>query len=286
MTKQDIIMLSIIIPHYNTPDLLNRLLFSIPDIPQIEVIVIDDNSTLGIDIYNKCKEINKNRNVSFYQNDIKKPGAGNARNVGLKYANGEWVTFADADDYYVEGFWDIISAHLNDNCDVVFFSSTSIKLDTNEESDRHVHYANLVKKFCDDPTHENEIKLRCTFWSPCSKIIRRKFIEKNRIKFDGTKHSNDMMFSTKVGLNAGVIEADKKVIYCITESNNSLTSSKRKKDLRTRADVFCNYYFYLNSHLSRDEMKILGYSLKDYIYFVLYRMHIIQIRDFILKRDI
>ena len=35
---------SFIIPHHNTPDLLKRLIDSIPQREDIEVIVVDDNS--------------------------------------------------------------------------------------------------------------------------------------------------------------------------------------------------------------------------------------------------
>ena len=39
------ILYSIIIPHYNSPDLLLRLLKTIPVREDLEVIVVDDNST-------------------------------------------------------------------------------------------------------------------------------------------------------------------------------------------------------------------------------------------------
>ena len=49
------IQLSIIIPHYNSPETLEVLLQSIPDIPEIEVLVIDDNSNLKLNDYSRCK---------------------------------------------------------------------------------------------------------------------------------------------------------------------------------------------------------------------------------------
>ena len=38
------IIYSIVIPHYNIPDLLERALNSIPQREDIEIIVVDDNS--------------------------------------------------------------------------------------------------------------------------------------------------------------------------------------------------------------------------------------------------
>ena len=39
---------SIIIPHKNSPDLLKRCLESIPDRTDIQVVVVDDNSSSAI----------------------------------------------------------------------------------------------------------------------------------------------------------------------------------------------------------------------------------------------
>lgn len=43
---------SIIIPHYNIPDLLQRLLDSIPQREDIEIIVVDDNSSSDVVDFN------------------------------------------------------------------------------------------------------------------------------------------------------------------------------------------------------------------------------------------
>ena len=40
--------LSIIIPHYNTPKLLDKMLSSIPKRDDVQVIVVDDNSEVGV----------------------------------------------------------------------------------------------------------------------------------------------------------------------------------------------------------------------------------------------
>ena len=41
------ILYSFVIPHHNTPDLLQRLIDSIPQREDIEIIVVDDNSDEG-----------------------------------------------------------------------------------------------------------------------------------------------------------------------------------------------------------------------------------------------
>ena len=87
---------SVIIPHHNIPALLQRCLDSIPERDDIQIIVVDDNSDSNKVDFKKFPGIGR-RNVEIYYTKEGK-GAGFARNVGLKYAKGRYLIFADADD--------------------------------------------------------------------------------------------------------------------------------------------------------------------------------------------
>lgn len=268
--------LSIIIPHYNTPKLLMRLLDTIPNLSEIEVLVIDDSSDKDLDIYKYCMEKYGERNIKFYTNPLKTKGAGNARNVGLKCAIGKWLLFADADDYFIDGFWNIIQGYLEEEADIIFFETTSIILRTGEISDRHEYYTNLVEEYCQKNDHKEEILLRYQYWSPCAKLIRRELINLYQIQYEGTLYSNDILFSAKAGYYAKSIKAVRKVIYCITQSEKSLTSKKDSNALSIRKKAFCNYYFFLLFHISRGDMHELGFGIKDFIYYCLYKTGLIR----------
>ena len=80
---------SIIIPHKNIPNLLQRCLDTIPQRNDIQVIVIDDNSDDSIVDFNnfpKWTGIHYEYYLTKGNN-----GAGFARNYGLKYAKGQWM---------------------------------------------------------------------------------------------------------------------------------------------------------------------------------------------------
>ena len=126
---------SIIIPHYNIPDMLERLLKSIPLQDNIEVIVVDDKSDKNLDRLELLK-LNY-PNVIFLDNTLSK-GAGNSRNIGMSNAKGKWILFADADDYFTEDFYEIVSKHIDDKDDVIFFFPTSVDFKTGKETGRHV----------------------------------------------------------------------------------------------------------------------------------------------------
>lgn len=92
------IRFSIIIPVYNTPDsLLRRCIESVyrQKYPAYEVILIDDGSEK--ECAQTMDEIaSKHENMTVYH--IANGGVSNARNLGVKKAQGDWIFFVDADD--------------------------------------------------------------------------------------------------------------------------------------------------------------------------------------------
>ena len=96
-------LFSIRIPHYDIPDLLMRCLKSIPVSKEIQVIVVDDNSPHADTYLERYPELS--RPYLEFIRTTKGGGAGYARNVGLDHAKGQWLLFADADDFFVEDIY-------------------------------------------------------------------------------------------------------------------------------------------------------------------------------------
>lgn len=95
------VCVSIIIPVYNGEQYLEQCLNSAlnQSLKEIEIICVDDGSTdSSRDIMEKyrCRDV---RIKVLYQTN---QGAGAARNYALKEAQGEFVVFLDADDYYID----------------------------------------------------------------------------------------------------------------------------------------------------------------------------------------
>ena len=96
-------LISVIIPIYNTGDsavkLLNKL--TKQSYENLEIICVDDGSKDGSfdlvsEFVRQSKLKNKNLNMTIFRQ--KNQGAAGARNLGLKKASGEYVTFIDSDD--------------------------------------------------------------------------------------------------------------------------------------------------------------------------------------------
>lgn len=250
--------LSIIIPHYNSVNLLEKLLDTIPNHHDIQVIVVDDKSNENIKkIYNNLEIKYSQRNIEFYENNSNKKGAGTCRNIGIEHANGEWVIFADSDDYFLPDFYKIVNKYFDTSNDVVYFKPISIELDTGNLSDRHINYEKLIDDFLMGKQN-SELYLRYFYYVPWSKLIKVDFIKKYKLKFDEVIASNDVMFSTKLGHYAKTIEVSNEVIYCVTRNSGSLTTVVSNEVFNSRLDVFIRYYWFLKKNLSEDDFKLLN----------------------------
>lgn len=115
------ILLSIIIPMYNTNDYLDDLLDvldkQIND--QVEVLVIDDGSVIPyISKYEWANVIHLNKNSGV---------AGKPRNIGLDIATGEYIAFIDSDDLVSNDYIQKIMQKINKKPDIIYLSWKSIK---------------------------------------------------------------------------------------------------------------------------------------------------------------
>lgn len=99
--KNDVekVKLSIIVPVYNTARYLTRCIDSIraQSFRNFEVILIDDCSPDGAGSI--CDDYAKQDNRICVIHKSQQEGVAAARNIGIKYARGEFIGFVDSDDY-------------------------------------------------------------------------------------------------------------------------------------------------------------------------------------------
>ena len=226
---------SIIIPHYNIPDLLMRCLKSIPVLEDIQVIVVDDNSPNADTYLERYPELSRPY-IEFIRT-TKGGGAGYARNVGLDHAKGKWLLFADADDFYVEKMYDVIIPHSDSEADIVYYKPTSVySEDIYQQSNKSNYlnsYIDLYKKT------GNDEYIRCRWCPPWSKMINREFIMNNCFRFDEIQYANDYYFSIISGIKAKSIVVVEETLYIYVDRKDSLTANfcSKQGELAVRSDV-------------------------------------------------
>jgi len=226
--------LAIVIPHKNSVGMLPRLLKSIErETTEVEVFVVDDHSD--------SKELARLETLkkSFPAYDfLSNEGrfAGVARNTALKRVKSQWVLFADADDYFLPGWYDEVSKHFKCREDVVYFPPTSEDLLTGKVGVRHLGYEEIVHDYLKLPRW-NEDRIRVYMYPPWSKLVRMDFLRKHGIWFGEEMVANDVMFSLRTGFFAERITASQVPIYCATEGLPSLVAFNTLERLKIRADV-------------------------------------------------
>jgi len=243
---------SIIIPHYNIPDQLRRLLLSIPVKEDLEVIVVDDKSDKKLEELNRCRIEFESSGCRFIDNQSEEKGAGVCRNIGIEHANGRWLLFADSDDQFTEDFYDIISRNVDREEDIIFFMPNSINVDTGKQSNRHEEFCVLLNRYLDAPNEANELILRYHVVSPWSKMISYSLVEKNNIRFNNSLVANDMMFCRKIGLFSHKIAVEKDTFYIVTEREGSLTKLLGKDSYEIRLKEFIAGANYIRKHVDRE----------------------------------
>ena len=226
-------LFTIIIPHYDIPDLLMRCLKSIPVSEDIQVIVVDDNSSDADTYLEKYPELS--RPYLEFICAPKNGGAGYARNIGLEHAKGKWLLFADADDFFVDNMHDIISMYAESDADVIYFRKRAVFSDIlNCKSSRSGYVDEIMDIYLKTG---DELPLRTRYYAPWGKMIKKSLIEKYNIRFEEIRYANDTLFSAHIGCYAKKIEAIDTVLYVVTSREGSLNSDSCSKpdELRIRA---------------------------------------------------
>lgn len=213
---------SIIIPHHNSPDLLRRCLDSIPQRKDVEIIIIDDNSNSDYIDVNSFPGMKRPDTVCIF--DKSGRGAGHARNIGLEKAKGDWLIFADADDWFTSELSCMLDSYAKDKTtEIVFFNYNKVDdCNRSQEMPISAYIKNYRKKrFCAEKV------LRYSAWSPWSRMFRRSVQVKYNIRFEELPFSNDMMFVLNMTKQASTISVYDKPIYnYYCPSTGSQTSTK------------------------------------------------------------
>ena len=228
---------SFVIPHHNSKGLLKRCVASIPNRRDVQIIVVDDNSNLE----NKPHICDFNRTVEIVCIDAQNTrGAGKARNIGKAMAKGEWLFFADADDYYKEGFLNVIDKEIEPQVDVIYFEVLS---NTKGKNRRDL----AVNTYYDDYFNKrrNEEDIKYLLFPPWNKVINKRVYELDSVFCDEVPVSNDVFLTFRIAKAAQKVKVISDKLYYVTYNVDSITYKPRSLetelktiDVRIRINKF------------------------------------------------
>lgn len=249
-------MISVIIPIFNAENYIHRCIDSIlaQSYVDFELLLIDDGSTDSSGSICNEYALADNRVRVFHKEN---GGVSSARNMGLQYAHGEWITFVDSDDWIEKDALYNLYGNIVDS-DLVIASFVY------EKTSKRV-----IEKLTPntvDISFENlsYILMSGAFMVPYCKLYRKDIIEKQKIRFDENVHSGeDSLFVFSYLLHIKKISAIDDIIYhyCITGEGLSTKTVGIKKS------VYLLDCFY--TILKQFESKYPGYDMsKRYLWLV------------------
>lgn len=179
------IKVSVIVPVYNVEKYISKCLESLVEqtLKEIEIIVVNDGS-----LDNSQKIIDKF--VKQYPDKIKSyikenGGQGSARNLGLKYAKGEYISFVDSDDFIDKDMLEkMYNLAKKDNSDIVICGNKNITMDNKIKSTENARLFDDAKL--------NILFGKMAVWN---KIYKRELIEKNNLQYRNNVWYEDIDFS-------------------------------------------------------------------------------------------
>ena len=228
---------SIIIPHYNNAHDLARCLASIPQRDDVQVIIVDDNSSPELVYFERFPGLGRKNTKVVFSKGEKGKGPGYARNLGMEKAEGRWIVFADSDDYFLPGFSAALDEYRNDPHDVVFFKC--LKQDTQGNQSEYQMFNVLIDESFQKGTCE---PIAFHFPCPIAKFIKRDFLTRNGIRYQEITGGDDILFSLRIAVHLEAYALSDVRLYCVVDRPGSLTRNTQWQGLASYTGACCKAY--------------------------------------------
>jgi glycosyltransferase involved in cell wall biosynthesis len=166
--------ISVIVPIFNAGTYLAKCIESLIHQPYIalQIILVNDGSTDDSLAIAQQYAAQDSRIEVYTQTN---QGQSVARNLGLQYAKGEYISFVDADDYVDNDFYTVLMQHIGDlDCVQIGYRRVTAQGKV------------LLEKL---PKHFHQ------FTSPCMRLYRRELFTKHDLRFPSGMIYEDVVFS-------------------------------------------------------------------------------------------
>lgn len=226
-------MISVIIPVFNAREYLRRCLDSVlgQSYKDLEVILVDDGSTDKSGIL--CDEYaGLDRRVKVFHQA--KAGVSSARNKGISMVSGEYLTFADADDYiHPDMYLKLLELMEKTQADIVvcnYFSTKNKipKLYDHGFGNSVIQGEDIINRYIS----AFYTGIAMGFNMVWNKLFRSSIIQGNHVTFDTSrKRGEDWQFILLVAYNARKIAFTVETFYYYTSNPDSITHTFERNRL-------------------------------------------------------
>lgn len=224
-------MISVIVTVYNKEPYIQKCIESIENnsYKDIEVIIVEDCSTdNSLKIIEKL--LPKYNNIKLIKNQVNS-GAGYSRNIGIKQAQGEWISLIDADDWIDEDYYQTYLDNVEKDVDIIFGECRIISDDNDDiiaYKRNNICYSNI------NYVIKNLSSLKFQFLT-VSLIKRNLFVD---FDYCHSRFIEDTPTAYLLLFNSKKIQTIDYCGYNYYQEPNSLTHSYK--------DIFTNLYYCYN----------------------------------------
>ena len=234
--------ISVVVPVYNTEKYLRKCIDSIINQQNVskEIILVDDGST---DSSGRLCEEYTSKYPYIQTIHINNSGPATAKNVGLEFAKGEYVSFTDSDDELEPTmFYEMISAG-NKNCsDIICCNFKEVDVHGNIS---HTTCSGEIYVLDRVEALRRLLSKDLIYTGSVTKIFKRELLTQNNITHkDGLKTDEDFIMNIKAFAKCNQCVVVDKCFYIINYRENSLSHSYFKESI----DNYINNRF-VRSHI-------------------------------------
>ena len=248
---------TIITPMYNSFNLMARYYKALQNqtYKNFEVIIIDDCSTDN-SYERACQYANSSSlNITVLKSE-KNMGPGNARNIGMNNARGEWITFVDNDDWISEKLLEKLEKVCSDdtyNCIIYDYSTTDGKTENRCYSMYEGETGDVSISECIKNVRNHSV----------CKVYRRECL--GDIRYPELRRNEDVGFVC-LAINAcGKIYYLKESLYYYYQRSSSLSNNKNIDE----TDMIKAFSIIENALVQDFPAEIMEKSVSDLLYGVL-----------------
>ena len=239
---------SVIIPIYNVQNYLALCLDSIVNqiLKEIEIICVNDGSTDdSLFILLNYSKID-NRIIIVEQRNR---GLSEARNIGVKYSNGEFIYFIDSDDLLEHNaLFELYEYGTKYNLDVIYFQFFKFRSKVNLHKNYNVNSSNFILN------HKNIMKGKHLFvklrkkkrYNPsvCISFFKKQFYINAGLSFyPGILHEDELFTLTGILLAKRATFINKKYYYYRMHGSSIM---HKKKNIKNLYGCLISYYGMVN----------------------------------------
>lgn len=234
--------ISIIVPIYNIEEYVSRCIDSIlkQTYSNLDIVLVDDGSTDNCS--NICDEYAKkdNRIRVFHKEN---GGLSDARNFGIKYAKGKYISFIDGDDFVAEDFIYTLYQNLikyNADISVCGYSIYNNGIINKFEKNNQDYIIELKPKYAIKYMLDNNFAFRHCTWNKLYKIELFK-----NISFPYKRIYEDVGTTYKLICKSKKVVYDSSSKYYYVKNYNSITNThifdKKELDRIEMSNQMCDY---------------------------------------------